>query len=649
MTNPASLIESRPPPPVTSRLPLSRIARNGMWISVLALATYYALFRLPFRFPPRQRLMSASYAFGFNNSVAILALTGLLGLLTLYLLGRGKANELPIVFPRQRAVESQWSASMAFVIVVLCYAVLTFAMYIYNVRVAPPIMWETRHLLHRTWLMDLYGLHPYTEVAAEYGPILTYAPSWMYWLLKPLGASHELAYFASHFLLNVAGLWCSYYVLTRAIMPERARLVSFAILGVAGFAPYMGINGVLMRYLFPFAALLLGRRAINRSFSWENRIASWAGATVSVLLFLIANILLSPETGVAFALAWLGYAVLSLHSEFRVLVASLVALVVAALLCWLFLPVAYYGTLLRFSEGANNLPLLPAAHLLLYILTLFLLVPPLLAVSVRRWRTADESGAAICGALGILCIVMAPGALGRCDPPHALLFGMGVSMLLMIRLANVSWRTFVIYATAYAAVFIVFIEAVNLLVFYGISPKSVLSRHLLTNLSQRFRYASDTTHPDAAMLSALEKYPHLGLPYASFGDPAVEKYVITSGKLDPEYYVAIVGVYSSAALQRKLQDVGQAEYLLLPFDPTADSAPSKPCEGYLKSLRRWFLLPAKLPCRADPLEPAASLNSFIAEHYKPVEKVGSWWVLRKVRNGPTTKSRPMRPAAGNRA
>jgi hypothetical protein len=47
-----------------------------------------------------------------------------------------------------------------------------------------------------------------------------------------------------------------------------------------------------------------------------------------------------------------------------------------ALLCWLFLPVAYYGSVLWFSEGAANLPLLPAAHLLLYILTMFLVVPP---------------------------------------------------------------------------------------------------------------------------------------------------------------------------------------------------------------------------------------------------------------------------------
>ena len=75
------------------------------------------------------------------------------------------------------------------------------------------------------------------------------------------------------------------------------------------------------------------------------------------MLLLAANILLSPEVGVAFALAWLGYAVLMVRFEGRILAVSLIALMAAALLCWLFLPAGYYCTLLRFSEGANNLPL----------------------------------------------------------------------------------------------------------------------------------------------------------------------------------------------------------------------------------------------------------------------------------------------------
>ena len=82
-------------------------------------------------------------------------------------------------------------------------------------------------------------------------------------------------------------------------------------------------------------------------------------------------------------------------------------------------------------------------------------------------------------------------------------------------------------------------------------------------------------------------------------------------------------------MQRKLREVSQAEYLLVPFRLNAESGRSNPCAGYLKSIRSWFLYPANLPCRADPLDPAASLKSFILEHYKPVVKIGSWWVLRK--------------------
>ena len=130
----------------------------------------------------------------------------------------------------------------------------------------------------------------------------------------------------------------------------------------------------------------------------------------------------------------------------------------------------------------------------------------------------------------------------------------------------------------------------------------------------------------------LDRYPRLGLPYASFGDPVVERYVITHGKLVPEYYVATVGVYDSAALERKLREVGHAEYLLVPFLLTAESKPSDPCAGYLKSIRSWFLYPVNLPCRAEPLDPTGSLNSFIVDHYKLVERVGLWHVLRRMKD-----------------
>ena len=76
---------SRPP-----RNKLLKTAQNGGGLVVIALLAYYALFRLPLRFPPGQQLMSASYALGFNNGIAIFALAGLLVLVTLLHLVRGR-------------------------------------------------------------------------------------------------------------------------------------------------------------------------------------------------------------------------------------------------------------------------------------------------------------------------------------------------------------------------------------------------------------------------------------------------------------------------------------------------------------------------------------------------------------------------------
>lgn len=604
-------------------------ARNALWAVLLVILVYYTMFRLPFRFPPRLRLWSASYAFGFNNGIAILALAGLLGAVVLfYFLRPRKGCESRIDFPSARMVTGQHSTSVMLALLGLLYVGLTFAMYSYSVYSAPWLMWETRHFLYRTWLMDVYRLCPYTDFQAEYGPILAYAPLYLYWLLKPLGASHEQAYFASHLFLNLCGLWCAYYLLSRAIMPTVARLVAFALLAIAGFTPYMGLNGVLLRYLCPFACLLLGHRVIVWTLSHARRASGSIAAVVAALLLLAANILLSPEAAVAFAVAWLGYGLLMFRREPRILVVSSVAFTVAGLLCWLLLPPAYYGSLLRFSEGANNLPLLPAPHLLFYLLTMFLVVPPLLAASMREPTNGNIPGAALSSALGLLCVAMAPGALGRCDPPHVLFYGMGASLLLMIRLSNNSRTAFAIYAATYAVVFIILMHVVNLQVFYGVSPQALLSRRGVADVIWKLHNAAGTERPGSAILSALDQYPRLGLPFATFGDPAVERYVLSRGQLNPDYYVSIVGVYTPAALERKLRDVAKMEYLLVPQGFGSGVSPD-PCSEYLKSLQQWFLYPAKLPCRADPLDPSGTVNSFISDHYIPVEHVGSWLVLRR--------------------
>ena len=253
-------------------------------------------------------------------------------------------------------------ALIALLVAAGLYAILTFVMYRGSVVSAPWLMWEVRHLLYRTWLMEIYGLRPYIDFQAEYGPLLTYAPSYVYRLLKPLGPSLEQAYFIAHFLLNVGGLWCAFYLFSRAVMPARARLISFGVLAIAGFAPYMGLNGVLLRYLCPFASLLAGHVAVARMLSRPKRLISLLNLTIIVLLLLGANILLSSEVAAAFAIAWVAYTLLLLRRDPSILIISLIALAVCGLLCWLLLPSPYYSSLLSFSAGAANLPLVPVPH-----------------------------------------------------------------------------------------------------------------------------------------------------------------------------------------------------------------------------------------------------------------------------------------------
>src|SRR2546428_7919804 len=98
--DPASPVEAGRSHPVATSIAPRGLARNALSVIVFALVAYYALFRLPFRFPPRVRLMSASYAFGFNNSVAIVAMAGLLGAVPLFFLfPRRATNDLAYAFP----------------------------------------------------------------------------------------------------------------------------------------------------------------------------------------------------------------------------------------------------------------------------------------------------------------------------------------------------------------------------------------------------------------------------------------------------------------------------------------------------------------------------------------------------------------------
>src|SRR2546422_359949 len=56
----------------------------------------YTIFRLPFRFPPKTRLVSASYIFGFNNAVSVACIVLLLGAAALVCLWRRRREAIHV-------------------------------------------------------------------------------------------------------------------------------------------------------------------------------------------------------------------------------------------------------------------------------------------------------------------------------------------------------------------------------------------------------------------------------------------------------------------------------------------------------------------------------------------------------------------------
>jgi hypothetical protein len=434
----------------------------------------------------------------------------------------------------------------------------------------------------------------------------------------------------------VAGLWCLWYLVRHAVAPARAKAVAFVVIGLAAFAPYMGLNGLVLRYASPFAGLLAGHRAWQRLHQARSPLR-WIAMIAVVGALAVVNVLLSPEIAVAFVLGWLGYSLLRVAEEPRLLAASVVALAATALDAYLLLPPQYFVSLLRFSQGANNLPMVPAAHILLYTVTLLLIVPPLLAAG---WR-GERSDAALLSALGVLSVVMMPGALGRCDPPHVLFYGLVVSMLLMIRLASVSPSAYRAYALAYAAVFIGLMQVVNLVCFLGLRPSELLTRPVGMVRDFVHGQRAEFAPRDHAYLAALDKYPAIGLPFATYGsENAAEDYLFAGHRVAPEFYVGGVGVYTEADIARKLADTARHEFLLVKkgWERRWTDAPR---DKYLWSLRWWFLYPVRLRWIRPDLDSHGAINALIADRYRVVEEIGPSVIVRR-NEGP-------RPASGDRA
>jgi hypothetical protein len=588
----------------------------GLFIPIAA----YAVFRLPLWSPPTGRIASSSVVFGFNNGVAIACVVALLGTATAFHLWRrsGAPDQAgPVQWFSSRDIPNpgriRWKV---FVLMAVAHGLLTVVMW---ANALTSNVWridfEASHFLWRLYLMELFGARPYLDFQHEYGPALLYIPLLAHRLLAPAGMSLEAAYYLAHFACSVAGLGAIAVILDHAHMSRARKEVAFCLLGAAGLLPYMGLNGNLIRYAPPYLSVILADRAMRLA-------RGWAGPLTVVSVLGVVNILISPEIAVGFYLGWGAYCALTALTDRPRAVLGVAGLAVAGVLGALMLPPEYAGSVLSFSGGANNFPLVPAAHIVFYLTILFLGVPPLLA-DILSGRARPR---ALLLAMATICVVMIPGALTRADPPHVLFFSLGLCLLLFVQAAIRSRRIFALYAVLYAVVIVGGTHVSNARAFYGASLQSLRPANIVAFISHQEPGLTER------QLARLERYPALGLPFCSYGvDRRTMAYLWSRRQIDPEYYCGIIGVYTEAQLSRKIADTTRHDYLLV---RKGWLGPVDPCLRHLAIVRNSFIIYAgPLWCRREALETDLAVNRAIIAHYRAVEDLGPYVVMKRAADG----------------
>lgn len=404
--------------------PLSRRSRF-LLIATSTVVFLSLLCWLPYKVPFPE-VYSFSYIFGYNNRVATL-LTACWAVSVALL-----APALPWRPPSGKPLSAS-TLKKALAI----SGLLNLALYLMTRKLDG--VEESIYLIDRAKLL-FEGRVPYREFEFAYGVVFLYGPVLV---ARGLHVSVGDGYGLFWVLLTLAGtvlLWQTVRWVELAPGAQRSVFLLFWAFSVVNLLTF-GISYTTFRYVLPcFFALILYRGLRGTE----------AGGARTLLLFgpFFALILaVSPELALSFAVGMSGFLLaFGYLQRRRVLFSYFLSLLLIAALVYSSNRLGMFATMMAFSHGANNYPVMLGPHVLL---TFFFTGLTACYVAQRiRQRHGD--------ALTVLVAASACGlaaALGQCDPlhtlfnPYGLMLAGSVLVLSLPRLRRPVW----------AAVWIVFI------------------------------------------------------------------------------------------------------------------------------------------------------------------------------------------------
>ena len=221
----------------------SPVARARISFAVFAVVAVACIFFVPYLAPVKPAA-GYSYAFGFNNSAAILLLLGFAGMGALWQ-RRGPLFVLP------RVEEIRISRKTLVMGLLITAATCALAYPLVN-RVSPVA--DGGYFVDRMRLAHA-GKLPYIDLEFAYGPMLLYAPLWisnLFHLSIPAG------YYIFWVITDLLGIVIAARVLNAIDIPTRARPTIFVLFYAACCATFIigAVNYTFFRFaLAPFFAI----------------------------------------------------------------------------------------------------------------------------------------------------------------------------------------------------------------------------------------------------------------------------------------------------------------------------------------------------------------------------------------------------------
>ncbi len=631
-------VKARQQTPVTQSDDLcQRLLVRHPWIKwldllflILVLAGgWYAIFKLPYQYPPEPFVWSTSYRVGFNNRVSILATVAVLGLLSfrLFFFRSFESRKADTVLG---VVRSQWQGSFgAMPRSLLWLSVgITIASTLFLYRCIPDLSsyFEAHVTLPKAELAVEYHLKPYTDSWWPYGPILFYLPVCFMQLFDVFGLSREWAYMAAVCVFLSGGVGVLFYLVNEIRVSVVLRSVLFVIMAFAMHIWSLGAQ-TAARFLLPYALLLLVHRFGKRLEASGDPLVQrkLSAACVGGVMLMMG---ISPEIGLVLMLSFACYFLHRIVTERENLWLPLAGGPIGFGL-WLLLFPECFSFAGHFSAGAGCNPVVPAPHILLYLAGLFGVMPVVLRSVLARPK--DEMSAVL---MGWMLLVMAtlPPSFSRCDPSHVVWNGAGIFILCFGVTAR-RWPRLLPVLASVMLLILSFAQHLGL----SMGLRFFLDGVRLALAGKEVR-PKETVSPLIEALG-LDSLKRVAAPFDL--DSTTRRYLIATRRLYPLYQADIPCMVAPAEVEKHMADLRKASYVLVPegilgFRNAGESEITKFRETrQVQKDEEESIQLGSIYCYPSPIhsirlgfDPDVEIASRVSKEFAFVKKANGWALLK---------------------